>query len=299
VARDVVVSLDSIADQPRAVELLRRALANDRVAHAYAFVGPTGAGRTTTALAFAAELLVPDDAKDAARLQALVATRQHPDLHVIVPTPPARNPKGPAAIRIDDLRQLEHEAGLKPLMAPRKVFVIDDAHRMTVDAPEAFLKTLEEPPDRTVMILVLPRVRALPPTVLSRCQIVRFAARSGAGLADDTAAALALLDETRAKGPEALFRRMQSVDRERAESLVDACWHLLRDVLVVQAGAPAALLVNPQHAEAISREAERWRRDDVLAAIAACREARLALVNNVTPRLTVEVVVSRLLAGAA
>jgi len=299
VARDAVVSLGDIVDQPRAVDLLRRALAADRVAHAYAFVGPSGCGRTTTALAFAADLLVPPEAKDGTRLRTLVAARQHPDLHVIVPTPPARNPKGAVAIRIDDLRRLEHEAGLKPVMAARKVFVVDDAHRMTTDAPEAFLKTLEEPPDRTVMILVLPRLRALPPTVLSRCQIVRFAARPNAALTEDTDTALSLLEETRSKGPDALFRRVQSVDRERAEALVDACWHFLRDVLVTQAGAPASLLVNPAHAEVVAREAARWRRDDVLAAIAACREARLALVNNVTPRLTVEVVVSRLLVGAA
>jgi DNA polymerase III subunit delta' len=299
VARDALVSLDGIADQPRAVDLLQRALASDRVAHAYAFVGPTGAGRTTTALAFAAELLAPPQTKDTARLRGLVASRQHPDLHVIVPTPPARNPKGAPAIRIDDLRRLEHEAGLKPVMAPRKVFVIDDAHRMTADAPEAFLKTLEEPPDRTVMMLVLPRVRALPPTVLSRCQIVPFAARPNGALADDMEAALSLLDDARTKGPDALFRRTQSVDRERAESLIDAYSHLLRDVLIAQAGAPDTLLVNAARAGAIAREATRWRRDDVLSALAACRDARLALINNVTPRLTVEVVVSRLLVGAA
>lgn len=56
-APERVVALDRIVDQPRAVELLRRALAGDRVAHAYAFIGPAGAGRMTTALAFAAELL--------------------------------------------------------------------------------------------------------------------------------------------------------------------------------------------------------------------------------------------------
>lgn len=297
--RDALVSLDGIADQPRAVDLLTRALASDRVAHAYAFVGPSGAGRTTTALAFAAELLAPGHLADHARLRGLVASRQHPDLHVIVPTPPARNPKGAPAIRIDDLRRLEHEAGLKPVMAPRKVFIVDDAHRMTADAPEAFLKTLEEPPDRTVMILVLPRVRALPATVLSRCQIVRFATRPHAAFAGEMDTALSLLDELRAKGPDAFARRLPALDRERAESLVDAYWHLLRDVLIAQAGAPAELLVNAARPDVIAREARRWRRDDVLSAIATCREARLALVNNVTPRLTVEVVVSRLLVGAA
>ena len=76
------MALERILDQPRAVELLRRALASDRVAHAYAFIGPTGAGRMTTALAFAEELLASP-------------ARLHPDLHVIVPTPPESNPAAP------------------------------------------------------------------------------------------------------------------------------------------------------------------------------------------------------------
>jgi len=305
VAPDAFVSLSAIRDQPRAVELLRRALVSERVAHAYAFVGPPGSGRTTTALAFAAGLVCLGDAcgggstVSRCRQCARVATRQHPDLHVIAPTPPPRNPKGAPAIRIADIRQLEHDAGLKPLMARRKVFVIDDAHRMTEDAPEAFLKTLEEPPDQTVIILVLPRARALPPTVLSRCQIVRFAARSNPRLAEEMAEALDLLGEVRARGAEALFRRSQSVDRERAEALLDAYFHLLRDLLLARAGAPAALLVNAGRAETITGEAEAWRPDDLVAALGDCRQARLALVNNVTPRLTVEVVVSRLLRGAA
>jgi DNA polymerase-3 subunit delta' len=296
---DGVVPLGGIEGQPRAVELLQRALASDRVAHAYAFVGPSGSGRTRAALAFAAALVCGARGCGRCRSCTLVAARQHPDVHVIAPTPPPRNPRGAPVIRIADIRQLEHEAGLKPLMAGRKVFIVDDADRMTEDAPEAFLKTLEEPPDRTVMILVLPRARAVPATVLSRCQIVRFQARSTPRRAEDMAEALDLLAEARAKGAEALFRRSQSIDRERAETLIDAYWHLLRDLLLARAGVPETLLVNVAHAEAIAGEAERWGMDDLLAALADCREARLSLVNNVTPRLSVEVVVSRLLAGAA
>jgi DNA polymerase-3 subunit delta' len=298
VVSDRVVPLERIEGQPRAVELLQRALVAERVAHAYAFVGPAGSGRTTVALAFAAALVC--DARGCGRCRscALVATRQHPDVHVIVPTPPPRNPRGAPAIRIADVRQLEHEAGLKPLMASRKVFIVDDADRMTEDAPEAFLKTLEEPPDRTVLVLVLSRARAVPATVLSRCQIVRFQPRSSPRLADDMTEALDLLAEARAKGAEALFRRTQSIDRERAEALVDAYWHLLRDLLFAKSGVPEALLVNAGRGQDIAAEAARWRTDDLLAAVADCREARLSLVNNVTPRLTVEVVVSRLLTGA-
>jgi len=72
------VALDAIRDQPRAVALLRRALATDRVAHAYAFVGPTGAGRMTTALAFAQALLCPDAGCGACQACRLAALRQHP-----------------------------------------------------------------------------------------------------------------------------------------------------------------------------------------------------------------------------
>src|SRR2546429_8037621 len=173
-SRSSCVALDAIRDQPRAVALLRRALETDRVAHAYAFVGPAGAGRMTTALAFAQALLCPSAGCGTCRACRLAAARQHPDLHVLAPTPPETNPKGARAIRIDAIRELERQAALRPAMARRKLFVLDEAERMTGEAPQAFLKTLEEPPVGTVMILVLPRARALPATVISRCQVVRF-----------------------------------------------------------------------------------------------------------------------------
>ena len=166
--------LEALADQPRAAQLLRRALESGRVAHAYAFIGPPGSGRSTAALAFAGALLCAKGGCGACRECRLAAARQHPDLHVIVPTPPEKTPKGTPLIRLDEIHELERQASLRPAMAARKVFVIDDAERMTPEGPQAFLKTLEEPPARTVMILVLPTARALPATILSRCQPVRF-----------------------------------------------------------------------------------------------------------------------------
>lgn len=300
-ARDAVpavIGLGAVEGQPRAVELLRRALDSGRVAHAYAFVGPIGSGRTTTALAFAQALLCEAAGCGRCRACALVAARQHPDLHVVVPTPPESNPKGARAIRIGAIRDIERRASLKPAEAARKVFILDDADRMTEDAPQAFLKTLEEPPDRTVMILVLASVRALPATVLSRCQIVRFAPR-----ADDEAAVRAeaadLIAEVRERGAEALFRRSQAFDRdrERAERLVDGCALWLRDLLLAQAGAPEHLL--PGSADDLRRQAAGWTQDDLLRALEVCREARRALAVNVAARLTVEVLLSRLALRAA
>jgi DNA polymerase III delta' subunit len=294
------VALEAIRDQPRAVELLRRALAGNRVAYAYAFVGPTGSGRMTTARAFAQALLC-ETGKACGKCRAceLVGRGQHPDLHVIVPTPPEKNPKGARTIRIDAVRELERQASLRPALAGRRVFILDEAERMTEDAPQAFLKFLEEPPPDTVVILVLSGVRAVPATVISRCQIVRFVARDTDGASTAVGEAWALLEAARAEGVPALFRRTDRLDRDRTEVLIDGCWLLCRDLLLVRAGAPAALLSDPARAEALAAEARHWTDEALVAVIDACRAAREALIHNVTLRLTVETVVNRLLARAA
>ncbi|HEV8141522.1 MAG TPA: hypothetical protein VGQ77_01600 [Methylomirabilota bacterium] len=293
------MALEALADQPRAQRLLSRALESGRVAHAYAFIGPPGTGRTSAALAFATALLCAKGGCGACRDCRLATALQHPDLHVIAPTPPEKNPKGTPLIRIDEIHELGRRASLKPAMAARKVFVLDDAETMTPDSPQAFLKTLEEPPARTVILLVLPNSRALPATVLSRCQPVRFEPRPDAVAAAGVAAALELLTEVRDAGAETMFRRTERVDRGKAEALVDGFWRLGRDLLMARAGAPAELLTAPDRAEDIAREATAWTEDELLRAITLCRDARDALMRNVAPRLTLEVLLSRLALRAA
>ena len=294
------MALEAIRDQPRAVELLRRALSGGRLAHASAFVGPSGSGRMTTARAFAQALLCETGrACGKCRLCELVGRGQHPDLHVIVPTPPESNPKGARTIRIGAVRELERQASLRPALAGRRVFILDEAERMTDDAPQAFLKFLEEPPRDTVVILVLSGVRAVPATVISRCQIVRFAVRDTDGASTAVGEAWTLLEAARAEGVPALFRRTDRLDRDRTEVLIDGCWLLCRDLLLVRTGAPAALLSDPARAEALAAEARHWTDEALVAVIDACRAAREALIHNVTLRLTVETVVTRLLARAA
>lgn len=293
--------LDAVEGQPRAVALLRRALAGGRVAHAWAFVGPAGSGRTTTALAFARALLCPDGGCGRCRHCRLAGDGRHPDLHLIVPTPPEKDPRGPRAIRIGAIRELERQAALRPALAGGKVFILDEAERMTEDAPQAFLKTLEEPPAGTVLILVLPGPLALPPTVLSRCRLVRFAPRAERVTAAEREEAAEALAAVREGGAEALLRRAQGFerDRERAERFVDACWLVCRDLLLARAGAPARLVGGPEAAAARARLAGEWTVEALERALAACRQAREALAVNVTPRLTVEVLLSRVALGAA
>jgi hypothetical protein len=290
------------------VELFRRSVRRGRLAQGYLFVGPEGVGKRMFARALAQGLFcreVPDDEVDACGSCPdckQVISGSHPDLLTVGP------PEGKSVFPIDviagpkDRRGREglcYDLSLRPMMADRRVAIVDNVHLMNAEAANAFLKTLEEPPARTVMILALPTSRASPATILSRCQPVRFAVHRDTAAIESVTAALELLGDVRAGGAEAMLRRTQRVDRAKAETLVDGFWRLARDLLVSAAGAPAALLTAPDRAEDLAREAAGWSDDELLAVIALCREARDGLLRNVAPGLTMEVVLSRVALRAA
>jgi hypothetical protein len=129
--------------------------------------------------------------------------------------------------------------------------------------------------------------------VLSRCQLVRFRPRPPDAADADRAAARQMLEDVAAQGVEAVFRHGQSADRDRhrAEALVDGVWSWYRDLLRAKAGVAV-------DAE-VARDAASHSLDDILAGLAACREARRALGVNVSPRLTLEQLLSRLALRAA
>jgi DNA polymerase-3 subunit delta' len=322
---------DAIVGQVAAVALLRRAVAQDRIAHAYAFIGPGGVGRRLTARALAQATLCDARGCGACATCRRVAAGQHPDCHVIVPAPPRDNPRGAPAIRIEQVRELEHWAALAPLAAPRKVFILDDAERMTLPTAQALLKTLEEPPPRTHLVLVVGSPRALPPTVLSRCQRVRFGplgeretvallerhgvdpaasrllarlaqGRPGVALADGEAllasreSALTLA----ATPPAQLAAALDSatIDRARVAAYLEVYWLWYRDALCVAAGAAPAVLVNADQEAAVRALAARWPVSALAAALARVKAAWTALEANVNPRLALETALLGLAARA-
>ena len=166
------MSLSSITGQERAISVLGRALESGRMAHAYIFVGPAGVGKMAAALEFAKALVCEAGGADSCEKCAhclKAAHGLHPDIHVLTPEGAGR------MIKIDAVRErVQNELALKPNEARRKAVVIDDAHAMNIEAANCLLKTLEEPPGDAVLVLVTPRPDALPETIISRCQMVRF-----------------------------------------------------------------------------------------------------------------------------
>jgi DNA polymerase III delta' subunit len=185
-----------VQHQDRALAVLRRALRSGRTPHAYLFEGPEGVGKEMAAQALAARLLCtaagPADAEAcgscaSCRLLAVdterhgLASGNHPDFHLIHrglhklhPDRAVRAARG-LFLAVDLVRHfLIEPAASKPTIGPRRVFLIRDAERMNEEAQNALLKTLEEPPGQTVLILVTASAERLLPTIRSRCQRVPF-----------------------------------------------------------------------------------------------------------------------------
>lgn len=156
-----------------AVELLRRDLAHDRLRHAYLFVGPDGVGKRTLAGEFARALLCPASEPPCGQCRhcQLTARGAHPDLFTIAPVVSGKKVRA-EKIKIEPIRQLIYDLTLKPVEARRRVARLIRFDAANVEAMNAFLKTLEEPPANVVLLLTAESADALLPTLVSRCEML-------------------------------------------------------------------------------------------------------------------------------
>lgn len=158
---------DEIPAQTRVAGYLRHAVAGGTVSHAYLFVGPSGSGKKTAAVALACALYCDDGGCGSCGTCIRVLGGHHPDVHVA-------KPEGAASYIVDQVRDIIRDVNLKPVQASHKVYIIDEADRFNAESANAFLKTLEEPPDDVVIILLTRSYETVLPTIASRCQVVRF-----------------------------------------------------------------------------------------------------------------------------
>ena len=177
------MSFDDILGQERAKRVLTRALAEKKLPHAYLFYGTEGLGRFKTALTLAQALLCKAREGDACgdcSACKRAAGENHPD--VIVVRPESR--KGTkewiidpdlGTIRIEQIREFQRWIAVRSFEGGWKVGIFEGADKMNQAASNALLKTLEEPPPASLLILVSPTRSQLLPTIVSRCQPVHFA----------------------------------------------------------------------------------------------------------------------------
>ena len=158
-----------ILGQENAIAVLQNAIRHHRIPHAYLFAGDEGVGKKLTAVMFAKALNCrecEDDSCDRCVSCHKIDAGNHPDVRIIAP-------EG-QFIKIDQIRTLQKDVGYKPYEGKRKVYTLDHADTLRPEAANALLKTLEEPSADSLIILVTANVYALLPTVISRCQLVRF-----------------------------------------------------------------------------------------------------------------------------
>lgn len=167
------LALGDMVGQDVAVRILANQLRTGHVSHSYLFLGPEGVGKETAAYAFARALLCEGesvgacgDACGSCRACRKVLHSNHPDLRIIAPQD--------RYISIDQVRELQRFLALRPYEARYKVVVLQDADSMQKPTANSLLKTLEEPPPSSVLVLICHRLQGVPDTVLSRCQIIRF-----------------------------------------------------------------------------------------------------------------------------
>lgn len=158
---------ETIFGQPQVREFLRATVAADRVSHAYLFTGPSGSNKTSAAYALAQTVVCEEHGCGHCDACQRVARRKHPDVRYYAP-------EGASGYLVEQVREIVADTALAPIQAKRKVYILDRVDLLGVQAANAFLKTLEEPPADVVLILLGRTREAVLPTIVSRCQVVPF-----------------------------------------------------------------------------------------------------------------------------
>lgn len=322
------MTYEQIIGHQRQKDILRRAVATGRLAHAYLFIGPEGIGKRLMALALVRTIFCDNNngCGDCTPCRK-VDHNNHPDLHLF-------EPDG-QQIKIEQVRELQRQLSLRPLEAEKKVCLIDQGERMNPSAANALLKTLEEPTENSLIILLSSRPETLLPTVKSRCQQLPFSRLpqekieesllNHRNLAPESAHILAALAEgsfLRALGRDQDFyleRRKQILknvtalssasviprlelaktladDKEMLSDVFEILQAFYRDLLMFRLGRPEKKLVNIDLMEKIRRVSGREDTPSLLRKLTAIQAGRKNLDRNVNAQLNFEVLLLELAA---
>jgi len=253
-----------------ASEFLRSTLTSGHAVHAYLLTGPPRVGKRTLATRHAAALICPKPLEDrpcgVCRSCLQVAQGRHADVRI------TELAEGKKNISIDQIRQLEHEAALRPYEAEVKLLLIIDAHTLNTAASNALLKTLEEPPEDTTLILTAADASQVLPTIASRCQEIPLRPVSAAeieaaleALGADAARATLLARLSGGRPGWALGALNDGASLGRRETHLEALEALLGRAPAARLPA-AATVTDPAAASDLLDLWQTWWRDALLVA---------------------------------
>lgn len=313
-----------IVGHQRQLQILRAALASKRLHHGYFFVGAEGVGKRTVALALA-KAIHCSEAKDDFCGRCVnckrISDSNHPDVRLIEPL------EGKKEISIQQVRELERDLNYRSFSGGRKVAIIDPASLMNLASQNALLKTLEEPPEDSLIILIAANTGGLLPTVRSRCLRLAFAPLARREVAGFVQAKLAIaaseaeflaamsmgsigaalnldqeelvekrriwvgmLTSLKAGDYHAAMIAAEALAAHREEALKFLKWSesWYRDVLVQSVTENADELVNLDMLEQIRRQADSSHAEGSLSAMTGLADAAAGIQRNLNRRMVLE-----------
>ena len=166
-----MIDFEKIVGQKKPIKLLKNLIKYDWIGHAYLFTGKEGIGKKATAIAFAKAINcfnLSENYEPCNHCSSCLKIEEgmHPDFQLITPLN--------SIISIEQIRNIKDIIYWQPLWSRKKIFLIDDAHKMTVAASNSLLKILEEPPEFAVLILNTDSPETMLPTIISRCHKISF-----------------------------------------------------------------------------------------------------------------------------
>lgn len=318
------MSFHNVIGHERPIKLLQRALEQKKVFHSYLFLGNEGIGKRLVALEFAKALncLEGDhqiDGCDRCSSCKKIDRHLHPDVSLL-------EPEG-QTLKVEQVRERLRELAYRPYEGRRRVIILSAADRMAPDMSNTLLKTLEEPPLHTVIILLANSPKWILPTILSRCQSIRFNPLpvhlvsdwlvKEKGMEESEAHLLASLSEGSPGKALEIKEEISNIPREKLlkewvglkslsieeqegavaflpsqrknlQLILEMSKTLLRDLVVTKAGGGHSKLIHRDLSGSIEEIAQWWSLSSLLKRIEALHRASTAVRGNANLRLTLE-----------
>ena len=310
-----------IKGQAQAIKILQKEIATSSISGAYLFAGPAGVGKALTALTFAKALNCKKekmDSCDECSSCRKIEHYNHPDVRIIAPEN--------GSIKIEQIRDLKREIFYKLYEGRKKVWIIEETDKFGLAAANSILKILEEPPPQTVLILTSQTKEGLLPTILSRCEVIRFFPLPlqqiekiiAQQLPQDSDRIHILAKLARGRVKEALHLTKEqntlkireellnalrknmnleeifklagqwaNYDQKELQRFFDMILFWFRDILILGQGGEK-WLINYDKMEELAREKDKYSVKDIKRIMQAIEKARYYLKSNVSQKLVLE-----------